>query len=153
MLPSGFKSRLGWCYGDIGTSIALRSISQITGDREYAQLAYEIAKYAAINRRNLQHNFIYDACMCHGASGLIVFFNNCFEYYKDNIFKDASDYWTAVTGKMAKPYHDIRRFDYFYSPKSSRYNSNNILEGDAGVVLALLNEDELLNNILLLSKS
>ena len=151
MLPSSYRSRLGWCYGDVGTSIALRYISEITEDPECARLSYEIAKYAATNRRDLKLNYIYDACICHGSAGLIVFFNNCYDHYKDNVFKDASEYWTKVTYRMAKPYGGIKRFDYFYSPHDARYHSINILEGDAGVALALLNEDRLLNNILLLN--
>lgn len=151
MIPSSWKSRLGWCYGDIGTSIALRYISKITNDLECAKLAYDIAKYSALNRRDLKSNYIYDACICHGSSGLIVFFKNCFDYYHDDIFKDAAEYWTKVTIKMAKPYGGINRFDHFYSPHDARYHSINILEGDAGVALALLNEDKLLNNLLTLN--
>ena len=56
-----------------------------------------------------------------------------------------------VTNTMAKPYRGVKRFDHYYSPDNTRYNSINVLEGDSGVILTLLNEDKVLNNILLLN--
>lgn len=150
MIPYGRKSRLGWCYGDVGTSMALRAISELTCDNELAELAYKIARYSALYRKDLNSNSIYDACLCHGASGLIVFFNNCYCYYKEDLFSDAAQYWTKITVSMAKPYRGETRFDHYFPSYSTRLHSTNILEGDSGVLLALLNEKDLLNNILFL---
>lgn len=81
MLPYNTKSRLGWCYGDIGTSVALRTIGEITHDLDLLDLSYEIAAHAAVCRNDLKSNYVFDACLCHGSSGIAHFFKNCFSYY------------------------------------------------------------------------
>lgn len=149
MFPNNARSRLGWCYGDIGTSIALRAIGEITQNPILSQASFQIASYTATHRRNLKFNFVNDACLYHGASGIAHFFKNCLTYYQDVSFKEAYMWWKNITLEMYKYVNGKFMFGNFRYDDSRIHECLNLLEGDAGATLMLMDEDELIDNILL----
>lgn len=150
MIPSSNFSRLAWCYGDIGTSVALRGIGELLNNSIYKELSFDIASFAARNRREINKNCVKDACLCHGASGIMAFFNNCSKYYQDNyVFKEASLYWQDVTLSMTDIYEGYREFGYYTYNSSERQQMDPMLEGNAGVGMALLNCQSFIDNIFL----
>lgn len=113
MLPEKSKSRLGWFYGDIGTCIALRTIGEITNDITFVNFSREIAYFIALNRKDLKNNFVYDACLCHGTSGIAHFFKNCYDFYQDSIFETALNNWINNTLKMCQNNNEEYMFGSF----------------------------------------
>lgn len=148
-LPEGGKTRLGWCYGDMGTSMALRAIGEITGDKAILELSYEIALFTALNRIDLTADGIHDASMCHGSSGVAHFFYNCFLHYGNPEFLNAFERWRRITLDMYDYLDNEKMFGFFHYDTLRKQKCLNILEGDTGVGLMLMRQHEVLDDLLL----
>lgn len=149
MPSNGVKSRLGWCYGDMGTSVAFRAIGDILQDESLRNLSYEIAIHIATNRKDQKADFVFDACQCHGASGIAHYFRNCSVYYNDKLFEEAFEYWRDITINMYGMNEGEFMFGNFRYDDMRKHKSLGLLEGDTGVALTLMRETTLLDNLLL----
>lgn len=149
MPSNGGKSRLGWCYGDIGTSVAFCAIGDTLQDESLSKLSHEIATHAALHRDNLRADFVYDACQCHGASGIAHYFKNCAEYYNDSLFDEAFERWRDATLDMYGLIDGEYMFGNFRYDDMRKHRSLGILEGDTGVALMLMGDTVLIDNLLL----
>ncbi|MCM1140509.1 MAG: hypothetical protein NC453_18220 [Muribaculum sp.] len=149
MPSNGAKSRLGWCYGDMGTSVAFRAIGDTLQDESLRNLSYEIAVYTAVHRKDLKEDFVFDACQCHGASGIAHYFRNCSVYYNDPLFDEAFERWRDITLNMYGMIDGEHMFGNFRYDDMRKHKSLGILEGDTGVALTLMGETTLLDNLLL----
>lgn len=58
------KTRLAWCYGDLGISTALWQAGKALDCKEWLDKAEEIALFAAHHRRDLKDNLVIDAVCC-----------------------------------------------------------------------------------------
>ena len=91
------KSRLAWCYGDLGIATTLYQAG-ITFDRQdWVTKSLEIFRFAAVWRRDLEGNMVNDACLCHGSSGIGHIFYRMWYNTKISEFKEAADYWFEKT--------------------------------------------------------
>lgn len=149
MPSNGGKTRLGWCYGDIGTSVAFRAIGDTLQDEGLRKLSHEIATHIALHRTDLRTNFIYDACQCHGASGIAHYFKNCSEYYNDSLFDKAFERWRDITLDMYGLINGEYMFGNFRYDDMRKHRSRGILEEDTGVALMLMGDTALIDNLLL----
>ena len=70
------RSRLAWCYGDLGIAAALLSAARSVGDTAWESEAIKTARIAA--RRPPDQTGVVDAGLCHGAVGNAHFFNRMF---------------------------------------------------------------------------
>ncbi len=89
-------SRLAWCYGDLGVAFSLLKTARNLNDTKSYSLALKILKHSA-KRENLQQAGIRDLGLCHGSSGLVLFFDEIFKFTKDPIFNLASNFWLDYT--------------------------------------------------------
>ncbi|HBN06711.1 MAG TPA: hypothetical protein DD434_13140, partial [Bacteroidales bacterium] len=96
-----FRSRLGWCYGDLGIGMTLLNAGNVFGRKEWVNKAIDVFLNAAINRRNLKENAINDAGLCHGAVGIGIIFYNLWKRTNMPQFKEATNYWINKTLDMA----------------------------------------------------
>ncbi len=149
-LPST-KSRLAWCYGDLGIAIALKEAAKSINDPGLYGFGVEVLKFSAAKRRDVKANSIHDAGLCHGAMGVSQIFKRSYEETRDNVFKQASEYWREVALSFAKPEDGKMIFKSYNNQTDKWENSINILEGNAGIGLCLIGADSFINKILLLS--
>lgn len=134
---SASYSRLGWCYGDLGIAISLLNISEIINDRQLNEKSLEILSYNSVHRRNLQKSAVFDACICHGASGIAQMFLSLTKYgIKD--FYDANKYWHKITLDMGSVGSDNAIYKYFTGITDGYKERLNILDGATGVGLYLI---------------
>jgi lantibiotic biosynthesis protein len=137
------NSRLGWCYGDLGIASVLWQAGKALENDVYKNEAVNIMLHAS-TRRDLSENGITDAGLCHGTSGIAHIFNRFYRETKNPVFKETAAYWIEETLKMA--HHDDGLAGYkFWDGKKSWVNSEGLLEGIAGIGLALyshLSEEE-----------
>ncbi|MBK9222611.1 MAG: lanthionine synthetase C family protein [Saprospiraceae bacterium] len=150
------SSRLGWCYGDLGIANALWYAGISLGNNVWKTEAISILMHAC-GRKNLENNFVFDACVCHGAAGIHLLFNRFYQSTKLIEFKYASNYWLEQTLEMS------RFEDGFagYKTKVMRnnepiwINSSGFLYGISGIGLCLIsaisNVEPKWDRILLLS--
>jgi len=135
-----FKSRLAWCYGDLGIASALYQAGKALNEDIWINKALEVLLFAAIHRKNLEDNFVRDAGLCHGAAGIGHIFYRMWWNTRLPEFKDAADYWFQETIKMARFEDGLAGFKALEMPdgKPQWVNKYGLLEGVAGIGLALL---------------
>jgi hypothetical protein len=97
----------------------------------------EVLLFAAEKRRNLQENYVMDAGLCHGTAGIGHIFYRMWRNTRMLEFKNAADYWMNETLKMAKFEDGLTGYKTWHG-KSGWINSYGLLEGIAGIGLALL---------------
>ena len=134
------RSRLAWCYGDLGVAIALYRAGCALEKDDLIALARAILEYSAKCRRNLMQNYIYDTCVCHGAAGVGLIFREMSKVFSSDSMAKAANYWREVVIRNAVKRNN-RYFFPFYDARDSRLDENyGLLDGSAGVGLYLLNE-------------
>ena len=132
------RSRLAWCYGDLGISVALYLAGKATNNKEWEQKAIEILLYSS-NRRDIQKEYVVDAGLCHGASGIAHIFNRMYINTGIEKFKETSEYWFDITLKMATFEDGLAGYKAWHTEKYGGWvNEVGILEGIAGIGLALI---------------
>lgn len=90
------KSRLAWCYGDLGVATSLYYASKVMGNIDWENKALMILKETT-KRRNLQENVVEDGGICHGSGGISVIYRRFYLETRDNLFLEAADYWVSQT--------------------------------------------------------
>jgi len=135
-----YKSRLAWCYGDLGIAPALYQAGKILREDSWINKSLEILLFSATQRRNLSENSVVDAGLCHGTAGIGHIFYRMWWNTKLPQFKDAADYWFKQTLKMAKFQDGLAGFKTLFMPegKTKWVNEFGFLEGVTGICLALL---------------
>ncbi|MCL2291026.1 MAG: lanthionine synthetase C family protein [Bacteroidetes bacterium] len=135
-----YKSRLAWCYGDLGIASALFQAGTVLKENAWIDKALEIFLFTATQRRSLEDNNILDAGLCHGASGIGHIFYRMWWNTKLPEFKDAADYWFDQTLKMAKFEDGLAGFKTYriQEDKPVWLNEYGLLGGITGIGLALL---------------
>ncbi len=129
------ESRLAWCYGDLGISVALWHASQALGRKDWEQEAIDTILHAS-KRRGLVENGVVDAGLCHGTAGIAHIFNRMYGYTGLEELKEASNYWFAETLKMARFEDGLAGFKAWQGNERGRENEPGLLEGIAGIGLA-----------------
>lgn len=96
-LPSaeGGSTRLAWCYGDLGVSLALVSAAQATGEVEWRTQGLELARLCA--SRTFAQAHVRDAGLCHGTAGAMHCFNRLWHATGEAVFADAARAWVDHT--------------------------------------------------------
>jgi lantibiotic biosynthesis protein len=133
----GHETRLAWCYGDLGISVALWNASKVLMDMELEQKAIEILLYSA-KRRNLKENMVVDAGLCHGTAGIAHIFNRMFINTGILEFKEVTDYWFTETLKMAKFEDGLAGYKIWRTEEHGWTNDYGFIEGIAGIGLAMI---------------
>jgi len=134
------KSRMGWCYGDLGIATVLYQAGKALKEESWINKALEILLFAATQRRNLEDNAVKDAGLCHGAAGIGHLFYRMWWDTKLPEFKAAADYWFDQTLKMATFEDGLAGFKAYevYEEKPRWTNQYDLIIGVSGIGLAML---------------
>jgi lantibiotic biosynthesis protein len=89
------KSRVAWCYGDLGLSAALYLAAVSVEQADWAAAALEIARNAA--RRDMHDTGVRGAGVCHGSAGNGHIFNRLYQATHEQVFLDAACAWLSCT--------------------------------------------------------
>ncbi|MCH5216818.1 MAG: hypothetical protein J1F10_07730 [Muribaculaceae bacterium] len=143
------KSRLAWCYGDLGISTALLHISNVTHNKCAFSTALGVAEFAAKNRLSPSKNAVYDSGICHGSSGVAQYFSRIYDLTNNPIFYNAYDFWKNITLNHCVVTDCQVNFPSYDASSKGWKNNTYILEGNAGCALMLMKSDNILNSILL----
>ncbi len=134
-------TRTAWCYGEPGIAAAAWSAALRTGadPGEWRELALEAA------RRPAELCHVVDPNLCHGAAGLAHLCNRFYQAAGDPAFRNASRGWFERALAMRRPGAGIAGFTAWRShsddpadPEAAFQTSQDLLDGTAGVGLALL---------------
>ena len=129
------KSRLAWCYGDLGIALALWQAGNATGQTEWEEKGLEILLQST-HRLSFQQTNVFDAGICHGSAGIAMIFRRMWVETNRDEFKDVIPYWIKQT-------LDYSRFDdglagYKTWMKDHWVNEYSLLTGISGIGLVLL---------------
>lgn len=134
-------SRLAWCYGDLGLSIALLWAARSVGRPDWEQEAVTIALKSA--RRDIQTAGDVDAGLCHGSAGIAHICNRLYQATGESAFRLAALTWFQrtldyrVDGEGVAGFRTFRpSMDDQKTPKG--VDTWGLLEGAVGIALALL---------------
>lgn len=132
------KSRLAWCYGDMGIAISLWQAGNNTNTQKWKELAEEIMLHSS-TRRDLELEFVKDAGLCHGSAGLGLIFARMYNYTQKEEFKDAANYWLNATLELAIYDDGLAGYKIYRTKEFGGYvNDSSFLEGITGVGLFLI---------------
>jgi hypothetical protein len=132
------SSRIAWCYGDLGISIALLSAGRRVTRPAWCDAALRIARRAA-NRTGADAG-VKDAGFCHGAAGSAHLFNRLSQATGDALLQEAALHWLRITLDLRRPGEGIGGYAPWRpkpSPEVPAPHHPGLLEGAAGVALVL----------------
>ena len=128
-------SRLGWCYGDLPVVLLLARLAKLTGDATYLAQAKLGAK--ACVSRTAEAGSIADAGLCHGACGVYLLLYQLEQWLPGTVPTTVFAYWQRwlelYVGQREVAAEGVGRFF-----AAQHQPCDGLLEGDAGVLLALL---------------
>lgn len=136
-------SRLAWCYGDLGIMASLAIAAQVLHDGQLHNAVQEIIPLET-SRRIYADTYVNDACICHGASGIYTFFKHiASSCYTSEAVSNTEQFWRDFI--LNTPFDRL-----CYDPINRKYTPQfNILNGYAGIALALVDDKSLIDRILL----
>lgn len=144
-----YRSRLAWCYGDLGYALALAQIAKCLNDTAIFDKAHDIVLFGATHRKDPIINGIKDAGLCHGSAGISLFFDYFATLFNDARLLKASQYWNQITHEF---YIEKLGFSMFgaYSVDSKQIQPcETLIDGDSGIGLLLMNQKQTLNNLII----
>jgi lantibiotic modifying enzyme len=133
------QSRLAWCYGDLGVTQAILQAAKALGNKSHENEAMKILLHNC-NRKDLEKNFVRDAGICHGASGISHIFNRLYANTKMDVFKDTSIYWMGKTIEMDQFSDGLAGYKSWRGDKDGWENSYSLLGGITGIGLSMLSQ-------------
>lgn len=135
--PSDYKSRLAWCYGDLGIAYALLYYWSVSGESFYKNEAIEILKHNATKKIEDKYTGISDKCFCHGTSGVFYMFHKISTFFGLTEFTETSEYWLNETLKNADNLNSFKTLAY-KNGKGIYVIDLGLIEGYVGIALSLL---------------
>ena len=132
------RSRLGWCYGDLGVAAALWQAGKTFGRQNWKDKAMDVMLFTT-QRRDLKANSIADAGLCHGGAGVAMMFKYMYDETGDERFAETANYWADATLDLATHEDGPARYKRFTLEVTPPWKpSYTLLEGIAGIGLGLL---------------
>jgi len=130
--------RLAWCYGDLGCGYALLKSSMSLNNKPLFNKSIQILKHTA-QRRDPELTLIKDLGICHGSSGLIIFFDKLFELTNEEVFHEAYTYWLNYTINEIISKGDVSNILAWNSLEAEgSHMDKGFLTGLAGIGLVLI---------------
>ena len=129
------KSRMAWCYGDLGVGMALWQAGKVTEKTEWRNKGLEILLQST-KRKNPVETFVQDAGICHGSAGIAMIFCRMYLETNKDEFKEATPYWIQQTLNFSC--FEDGLVGYKTVEKDGMKQDYSLLGGIAGIGLELL---------------
>jgi hypothetical protein len=129
-----YRSRLAWCFGDLGIAAALLVAARGAGEPAWEVAARRIAQAAAARR--IEESSVPDPGLCYGAAGVGHVFNRLYQATGAEELGRAAVYWLERALAFREPGLGIAGFRIVLN--GARLDEPGFLLGATGVGLALL---------------
>lgn len=137
------KSRLAWCYGDLGIALALWRAGKALNEVHWTTKAIEILRFSC-TRKMPQSTGVNDACICHGTAGVAQIYKRLYLETQIPEFDNTYKYWINETIQMASYENNKATYKFWKGNKIGWSKDLSLINGIAGIGLVLmsyLNED------------
>ncbi|HVI46002.1 MAG TPA: lanthionine synthetase C family protein [Chitinophaga sp.] len=129
-----YKIPLGWCYGDTVVSIGLHYAAHVLEDDKLASYARSLALQTT-QRATRKEAIIYDACFCHGTTGLSHIYKKWYAITGIPEFRDSYEHWIRETLDLTKFPAGVGGYLKF---EGGSYEAQyGLLDGACGVAMVL----------------
>lgn len=129
------KSRLAWCYGDLGIGLALWQAGKAMDKSEWKEKSYSILLQST-QRQRYSESFVIDAGICHGSAGIAMIYHRMYFETKQDEFMKATQYWINQTLNLSGFKDGLAGYKTFYK---DRWECDyTLLTGVTGIGLVLL---------------
>lgn len=91
-----YKSRLGWCYGDLSVSFAIWYAGKIVNRNDWMKKGMNILLQST-KRSSLIEKSVVDAGICHGSVGIAMIYRRMYLETANVVFLDAANDWVMQT--------------------------------------------------------
>ena len=129
------KSRLAWCYGDLGIGMSLLQAGKAIDNKEWKEKGLEIL-LKSTKRRSYQDSFVVEAGICHGSAGIELIFRRMYLEMGLDEFNDASKYWITKTLDFSQFEDGLAGYKTLF--KDTWICEYSLLAGISGIGLVLL---------------
>jgi len=129
------KSRMAWCYGDLGIGMALWQAGKVLKKLEWKEKSLEIMLQST-KRRSNNDSRVRDAGICHGSAGIAMIFRRMYLETGRNEFKDATQYWMQQTLNFSRFEDGLVGYKTYV--RDGWENDYSLLMGISGIGLVLL---------------
>lgn len=146
------KSRLAWCYGDLGVAVAILQIGITLSDNDLLDLSRQIVSYSSSKRLDPRANYIKDAGLCHGAFGVAMMYRYFSKYFETESIQNAINYWERIGISYFTSIDNISQFGGYSIDTGKIQSLSTLIDGDSGIGLYLMDEYDLLNKMLIYEK-
>lgn len=131
------RSRLGWCYGDLGVAFILYQAGIAFEDEPLSAFALSVLTHTTARRLN-EETLVHDAGFCHGSAGIAHFYNRLWQQTQMPVFREATDYWMGQTLQYAKYRDGAAGYKKWDGASGSWQSDYGLLEGAAGIGLVMI---------------
>ncbi len=131
------RSRLAWCYGDLGIAYALWKTGCFLHDQSLKEKVIEIFKYNALERQSVSSSMVVDAEVCHGAAGIASVFRIMYNETQLPFLLAGFEYWVERVFSLSTMNNGL--FFPTYNPLKKTWDVRySLLDGLSGIGLCLL---------------
>jgi len=131
-----YKSRLAWCYGDLGIGIRLWHAGKALQDTSLQNIAVNILEHAA-QRKTPEETLVVDAGLCHGSFGNAQMFLRMYKETNNSVFKKACEFWMQDGLNKATHTDGYAGYKQWKGPEEWKKEVS-LLEGIAGIGLTII---------------
>ena len=129
------KSRLGWCYGDLGVGLALWQAGKALEKTEWQGKGLTIL-LKSTQRRDMFDSLVIDAGICHGSAGIALIYRRMYMETGRDEFREATQYWIDQTLNFSSFKDGLAGYKTF--EKEGWKCDYSLLTGISGIGLVLL---------------
>lgn len=131
------KSRMAWCYGDLGIAIAIWQAGDNVGNEEWKDESEKIFEHTS-TRNTLEESMVVDPMICHGSSGIATIYNRMWRNTNKPKYLELRNNWLRITKDYGHFDDGVNGYKYFMSSNGEWVKSLGLLEGAIGLSLTYL---------------
>lgn len=127
-----YRSRLAWCYGDLGIAISLLNAGIELQNEELYSFAIATLLHSSQRKEHVE-TWANEASICHGFFGISHIYSKGYSITSNQVFKRTADYWFDTGLSYIQ-----NRVDWKDFSKNINADKLSLLEGYAGAGLVML---------------
>lgn len=131
------KSRVAWCYGDLGIGYTLYQVASIIKNSTFQDFALNILKVVAL-KKDYKDTIVSEASFCHGSSGNGIMFLKLYKITQDEDFLKVANFYLNMTIEFGMKDKDIIKSYIELKNKIGSIQTTGLLTGIGGPLLLLI---------------